>query len=67
MSKSSKTLTTLLAGVAIGAAVGYLLSMDKDKRDELACGLKDKLNDKLNDLKEKFNKKTSEIEEELGI
>ncbi|MEI8278319.1 MAG: hypothetical protein WCG87_01075 [Bacteroidota bacterium] len=61
MSKAGKTIATLLVGAAVGAAVGYILATDKDKRKEDI----DRLKDRLNGLKDKFAKKTEDIEQEI--
>lgn len=58
MAKTGKTVATLLIGAAIGAAVGYLLATDKDKRKE-DFG---KLKDGFNGLKDKLSKKAEELE-----
>jgi gas vesicle protein len=56
-----KAVATLLIGAAIGAAVGYVIATDEDKRSEQLDALKDKINQ----LKLKLSKKTSDIEEEI--
>jgi len=56
-----KTVATLLIGAAVGAAVGYVLATDKDKRTEQFDGLKNKIQE----LKNKLAKKTKDIEEEI--
>lgn len=56
-----KTVATLLIGAAVGAAVGYVLATDKDKRAEQFDGLKNKIQE----LKNKLAKKTKDIEEEI--
>jgi len=61
MANTGKTVATLLIGAAIGAAVGYILATDKDKRLENM----DKIKDRLSNLKDKFSKKTSDIEEDI--
>ncbi|GAA4454864.1 YtxH domain-containing protein [Rurimicrobium arvi] len=61
MAKSGKTIATLIIGAAIGAALGYVLATDKDKRAEDMAGLKDRFND----LKSKLNKKGKELEEDI--
>lgn len=58
---AGKTVATLLIGAAVGAAVGYVLGTDKDKRQEQV----DKIKDTLDKLKAKMNKKSSDIEEEI--
>ncbi len=61
MAKTGKTVATLLIGAAIGAAVGYLLATDKEKRAE-DLG---KIKDKLNGLKDKMGKKVEDLEHEI--
>lgn len=61
MAKTGKTVATLLIGAAIGAAVGYLLATDKDKRQEDLS----KIKDKFNGLKEKLAKKTEDLEHDI--
>ena len=61
MGKTGKTIATLLVGAAVGAAVGYILATDKDKRKENIG----KLKDRLNTLKDKFGAKAEDIEQEI--
>lgn len=61
MAKTGKTVATLLIGAAIGAAVGYLLATDKDKRME-DLG---KLKDRVNGLKDKLGKKAEDLEHDI--
>jgi hypothetical protein len=61
MANTGKTVATLLIGAAIGAAVGYILATDKEKRAENM----DKIKDRLANLKEKFSKTTADIEEDI--
>lgn len=61
MAKLSSTIATLLAGAAVGVAVGYLLATDKDKRQEDM----EKLKKGLNNLKDKLNTKAADVEEEI--
>lgn len=56
-----KTVATLLIGAAVGAAVGYVLATDEDRRSDQLENLKNKLQN----LKSKFAKKTEDIEEEI--
>jgi len=58
---AGKTVATLLIGAAVGAAVGYVLGTDKDKRQEQV----DRLKNSLDRLKAKLGKKTSDIEDEI--
>ncbi|MNS15365.1 MULTISPECIES: YtxH domain-containing protein [Edaphocola] len=58
---TGKTLATLLIGTAVGAAVGYILGTDKDKRDEQI----EKLKDSVSKLKNKVTKKTKDLEQEI--
>lgn len=58
MAKTGKTIATLLIGTAIGAALGYLMATDKDKRKEDMTRVKDRFND----LKEKIAKKAEDLE-----
>jgi len=52
MAKVSNTIATILAGAAVGVAVGYLLATDKEKRQEDLS----KIKDRLSDLKQKYAK-----------
>jgi gas vesicle protein len=61
MAKTGKTVATLLIGAAIGAAVGYLLATDKEKRQEDLS----KIKDKFKDIKEKMTKKTEDLEHDI--
>lgn len=61
MASVGKSVATLIIGAAIGAAVGYVLATDEDKRNEQL----DHLKDKMNDLKKKISKKTEDIEDEI--
>jgi flagellar motility protein MotE (MotC chaperone) len=61
MAKAGKTVATLIVGAAIGAALGYILATDKDKRQEDLANLKDKFSD----LKDKLSKKSKELEEDI--
>jgi gas vesicle protein len=58
---AGKTVATLLIGAAVGAAVGYVLGTDKDKRQEQI----DRLKNSIDRLKAKLGKKTSDIEDEI--
>ncbi len=61
MAKTGKTVATLLIGAAIGAAVGYLLATDKEKRQE-DLG---KIKDRISNLKDKLGKKTEDLEHQI--
>lgn len=61
MANTGKTVATLLIGAAIGAAVGYVLATDKDKRQENMENIKDRLSN----LKSRFGKKTEDLEQEI--
>ncbi len=61
MANTGKTIATLLIGAAIGAAVGYVLATDKDKRQDDM----DKIKDRFSDLKSKFRKKHEDLEQEI--
>lgn len=58
---AGKTVATLLIGTAIGAALGYMLATDSEKRSEQVEALKDKVNR----LKDKLRRKTADIEDEI--
>ena len=58
---AGKTVATLLIGAAVGAAVGYVLGTDKDKRQEQI----DKLKSSIDRLKARMGKKASDIEDEI--
>lgn len=59
--KTGKAVATLLIGATIGAAVGYILATDSDKRAEQMEALKDKISH----LKDRLSKKTTDIEDEI--
>lgn len=61
MAKAGKTVATLIIGAAIGAALGYVLASDKEKRQDDLASIKDKFND----LKSKLGKKSKELEEDI--
>lgn len=61
MAKAGKAIATLIIGAAIGAAVGYILATDKDKRQEDL----DSIKERIKNLKEKLSKKSKDIEEEI--
>ena len=58
---AGRTVATLLIGAAVGAAVGYVLGTDKDKRQEQV----DRLKNSIDRLKAKLGKKASDIEDEI--
>lgn len=58
---AGKAVATLLIGAAVGAAVGYVIATDEDKRTEQFDALKDKINK----LKSKLTKEAKDIEEEI--
>jgi gas vesicle protein len=60
MSKTNNTLIALLAGAAVGTAIGYLLATDKEKRQEDM----EKVKKGLNNLAEKLGKKVEDSLEE---
>jgi uncharacterized membrane-anchored protein YhcB (DUF1043 family) len=61
MAKAGQAVATLIIGAAIGAAVGYVLATDKERRESDLTNIKDKFND----LKSKLNKKSKELEEDI--
>ncbi len=61
MANVGKSIATLLIGAAVGAAVGYVIATDEEKRTEQLNSLKDKVNK----LKSKLTKKAEDIEEEI--
>ncbi|HRO42644.1 MAG TPA: YtxH domain-containing protein [Flavipsychrobacter sp.] len=62
MANTGKTVATLLIGAAVGAAVGYILATDKDKRQE---GM-ERIRDRFADFKNKFSKGVpQDLEEEI--
>ncbi len=76
MANTGKTVATLLIGAAVGAAVGYVLATDSDKRSETIDKLKDRLadlqgsvKDKFSDVqgavKDRFGKKSQDLEQEI--
>ncbi len=65
MAQTGKTIATLLAGMAVGAAVGYFLATDPEERTEELDRLKDFMADKYYDLKSRFSKESADLEEEI--
>ncbi len=65
MANTGRTVATLLIGAAVGAAVGYILATDKDKRKDMVDGLKHKLNDLQHSVKNRFGKKSQDLEQEI--
>lgn len=61
MAKLGNTIVTLLAGAAVGVAVGYLLATDKEKRQEDL----EKIKNGLNNIKDKVGKKVRDPQEEI--
>ncbi len=62
MANTGKTVATLLIGMAVGAAVGYILATDKDTRSE---NLR-RIRDKYADLKNKVTRQhPQDLEEEI--
>lgn len=61
MARTGKTLTTLLAGIALGTLLGYLMATDKDKRAEDM----EKLKARINDMKTKMKKQTEDLEHDI--
>ncbi|SMO52036.1 YtxH domain-containing protein [Solitalea koreensis] len=76
MNDNSKTMLALLAGVAVGAALGILLAPEKgtDLREKLGDNLKKtgddllgKLNSTIETAKSKLASRVNQASEELGI
>lgn len=61
MANTGKTVATLIIGAAIGAALGYILATDKEKRQEDLS----KIKDRFNDLKDKLTQKSKHLEEDI--
>ena len=61
MAKTGSTIATLLIGLAVGVAAGYVLATDDETRREDI----DKLKKGLNGLKEKLSKKEKEVGDEI--
>ncbi len=58
---AGKTVAGILVGLVAGAALGYVLGTDKDKRQEQI----DKLKDSVNRLRSRMSKKPADIEDEI--
>jgi len=58
---TGKTIATLLIGAAIGAALGYIIATDEEKRKEDL----EKVKGRLSTLKDKFAKKGQDLEHEI--
>lgn len=68
MDNAGNTVATLLIGAAIGAAVGYIIATDKDKRQDDIDKLKDQMNNWKDSLKEKadeYRSKGKDLEEDI--
>ncbi len=65
MAQTGKTIATLLTGIAVGAALGYLLATDSEERNEELTKMRDYMNDKYYDLKSRFSKQSADLEEEI--
>lgn len=65
MAKTGKTVATLLIGAAIGAAVGYILATDKDKRQEDMGRIKDGLTGLKDRLGDRLSEKTEDLEHDI--
>lgn len=65
MANTGKTVATLIIGAAIGAAAGYILATDKERRHDTMESLKDKVSALQDKMKEKFKKKTQDLEQEI--
>jgi len=61
MAKTGQVITTLLIGTIVGAAAGYLIATDNEKRQEQIDALKSKLRK----LKNKMSEKAADIEDEI--
>lgn len=61
MAKTGKTIATFIIGAVVGAAAGYLVATDKERRKDQMDAMKDKFSH----LKSKFGKKTTDLEEDI--
>lgn len=60
-----KTLAALLIGATVGAAVGYILGADKEKRNQQLDQIKNSFESMSDKVKSKFKKTAADIEEEI--
>ncbi len=65
MANTGRTVATLLIGAAVGAAVGYILATDKEKRQEVVDNLKHKFGNLQDQVKNRFSKKNQDLEQEI--
>ncbi|MBS1773283.1 MAG: YtxH domain-containing protein [Bacteroidetes bacterium] len=65
MGRTGKTIATLFVGAAIGAAVGYLLATDKEKRQEDLTKIKDRVNGLKDKIKDRMAKTTEDLEHDI--
>lgn len=61
MAKTGQVITTLLIGTIVGAAAGYIIATDNEKRQEQL----DSMKAKLRKLKNKVSQKATDIEDEI--
>lgn len=62
---AGKTVAALILGITVGAAAGYLLGTDKEKRNQQLDQLKDSFDTLSDKVKGVFKKATEDIEEEI--
>lgn len=60
-----KTLAALLVGATIGAALGYVLGSDKEKRNQQLDQIKNSFESMSDKVKSKFKKTAADIEDEI--
>ncbi|MBS1645180.1 MAG: hypothetical protein JST36_09105 [Bacteroidetes bacterium] len=65
MANTGKAIATLLIGAAVGAAAGYILATDKERRQEDLDNLKNKVASLQERLKAKFAKHNQDLEQEI--